>query len=169
MPTSAPRYYKSSNRIAIGIADAGIGVRETIGVSHRVTDDASAIRLALQPGITGTTSRIGGTEFNAGAGLFFTKSIAALGRNIFVLASGANAFKLLPGRESKQLKLFPDPMEDSHRFLDIPRWQDTVVGIDVSVREDVEFAKLLSEIRKAYKIDVSKSRKDYYKKIRFAR
>jgi hypothetical protein len=43
----------------------------------------------------------------------------------------------------------------------------TVVGIDVSVREDVEFASLLSEIRKAYSIDVKKSRKAYYKKIRF--
>lgn len=136
-------------------------------MSHRVTDDASGIRLALQPGITGTTSRIGGTEFNAGAGLFFTKSIAALGRNIFLLASGSSAFKLLPGPERKQLALFPDPAGDSHRFLNVPHWQGTVVGIDVSVREDVEFASLLSQIRKAYSIDVKKSRKAYYKKIRF--
>jgi anti-sigma regulatory factor (Ser/Thr protein kinase) len=163
------QYYRSSNRIAIGIADAGIGIRQSIGVSHRVTDDASAIRLALQPGVTGTTRRIGGTEFNAGAGLFFTKSIAALGRNIFLLSSGSSAFKLLPGPETRQLKLFADPMGDSHRFLNTPAWQGTAVGIDINVQEGVEFASLLSEIRKAYNIDVKKSRKAYYKKIRFGR
>jgi hypothetical protein len=60
-------------------------------------------------------------------------------------------------------------MGDSHRFLNTPAWQGTAVGIDINVHEGVEFASLLSEIRKAYNIDVKKSRKAYYKKIRFGR
>jgi hypothetical protein len=62
------------------LQDVGRRRRESMALSHRVPTDAAALRLALQPGITGTTHRIGGTEFNAGAGLFFTKSIASLSR-----------------------------------------------------------------------------------------
>jgi len=160
------QYYKKSNRIAIGIADFGVGIQDTMKRFHRVTDDASAIRLALQPGFTGTTSRIGGTEFNAGAGLFFTKSIASLSRNIFLLYSGEALFKLLR-QPQDQLTLNADPAMDRHRFLKVPDWPGTAIGIDIAVREDVEFSALLNEIRKAYSIDVKKRKKAYYKKIQF--
>ena len=36
-----------------------------------MASDIDAIRLALRPGITGTTTRLRGSEQNAGAGLFF--------------------------------------------------------------------------------------------------
>jgi len=65
------QYYKKSNTIRLGIVDRGVGIRETIGSIYPAKDDLSAIQLALTPGITGTTRRIGGTEQNAGAGLFF--------------------------------------------------------------------------------------------------
>ena len=48
----------------------GVGIKTTIATVHRVISDSDAIRLALTPGITGTTRRIGGTDYNAGAGLF---------------------------------------------------------------------------------------------------
>jgi hypothetical protein len=163
------QYYRKSNRIAIGIADAGIGVKATRSASHRADTHADAIRLALQPGITGTTPRIGGTEFNAGAGLFFTKSIAALSRNLFVLYSGDTAFKLLRTPKNELLYLHADPSNDRHRWLKVPNWSGTAVGIDVSVDEGVEFSSLLDEIRKAYALDVKKRRKDYYKQIQFRR
>lgn len=160
------QYYKRSNRISIGIADFGLGIFNTMRKHHAVDGDSSAIRMALQPGITGTTGRIGGTEFNAGAGLFFTKSIAALSRNHFVLYSGGSLFKLLKSAPG-QLTLQADPAFDRHRFQDVSEWPGTAIGIDISVRDDVEFASLLSEIRKAYSIDVKKKKKAYYKKIRF--
>jgi hypothetical protein len=65
------QYYRETQRIAIGIADAGIGVLSSMSRYHKVRTSESALHLALQPGITGTTSRFGGNEFNAGAGLFF--------------------------------------------------------------------------------------------------
>ncbi|MEI8011262.1 MAG: hypothetical protein WCI27_02105, partial [Candidatus Omnitrophota bacterium] len=55
------QYYKKSNAIRIGIADTGVGVKATINRSHAADSDLAAIRLALSPGITGTTNREGGT------------------------------------------------------------------------------------------------------------
>lgn len=163
------QYYAKSQRIAIGIADAGIGVKASMSRSHPVKTDAEAIRLALQPGVTGTTARIGGTEFNAGAGLFFTKSIASLSRNFFLLYSGDKAFKLLRTPQAKAPVLYADPDMDRHTFVDAPPWRGTAVGIDVSVDQETEFARLLAAIGKAYSTDVKKRRKAYYKQIRFQR
>ena len=83
------QYYKKSNAIRIGIADTGLGIRETITRAHTAATDLEAIHLALTPGITGTTAREGGTEQNAGAGLFFIKSIATVNRDFLVVYSGA--------------------------------------------------------------------------------
>ena len=63
------QYYASSNRISIGIADAGVGILRHIRHSYIVESSREAIQLALQPGVTGTTARRGGNESNAGAGL----------------------------------------------------------------------------------------------------
>lgn len=161
------QYYKTSNRISIGIADAGIGILEHMQRFHDVKTSSQAITLALQPGITGTTSRIGGNEFNAGAGLFFTKSIAALSKNFFILYSGDSAFRLLRGRGDQTPELHPDPTDDHHSLpSNLPTWPGTLVGIDINVSADTEFSDLLDSIRKSYFLDV-KRKKDYVKKIKF--
>lgn len=161
------QYYRETKRIAVGIADAGIGVLESMRRSHRVSTDREALELALQPGITGTTSRIGGNEFNAGAGLFFTKSIATLSRNYFFLYSGDSMFRLMKTRKRYTPELHSDPKLDPHRFVSAPRWPGTVVGIDLNIEQGIGFAELLEQIRKAYFIDV-KRRHDYSRKIRFS-
>lgn len=162
------QYFKSSDRISIGIADAGRGVLGSMRQNHPVASSQAAVALALQPGITGVTPRIGGNEFNAGAGLFYTKSIAALSRNFFLVYSGDAAFKLLRVHEGELLTLNANPAHDRHRFLsDVPQWGGTVVGIDINVREGRRFADLLGEIGRAYSIDVKTRSKEYYKKARF--
>jgi anti-sigma regulatory factor (Ser/Thr protein kinase) len=161
------QYYSESKRIAIGIADAGIGVFNAMKRHHPVTTSESALRLALQPGITGTTSRIGGNEFNAGAGLFFTKSIATLSRNRFFLYSGNSMFRLMKTRMRYEPTLYADPKRDPHSFVSTEDWSGTVVGIDLNIEQGIEFAELLNQIRKAYFIDV-KAKKDYSNKIRFS-
>ena len=162
------QYFRRSNRISIGIADAGIGVLGSMRRFHPVTTSRDAIGLALRPGISGATARIGGNEFNAGAGLFFTKSIAALSRNYFLIYSGDAAFKLMKLREDQQLILNADPGLDRHRIFDsIPAWPGTVVGIDINVHEGKNFADLLDKIRSAYSIDVKAQKKAYYKRARF--
>jgi len=161
------QYYRESKRIAIGIADMGIGVFKSMERFHNVGNAEEALQLALQPGITGTTSRIGGNEFNAGAGLFFTKSIATLSRNRFFLYSGDSMFRLMQTRQRYAPQLQTDPRRDPHSFVKAPNWCGTVVGIDLNIEQGVEFSELLEQIRKAYFIDV-KHKKDFSKKIRFA-
>ena len=163
------QYYKKSNSIRIGIADTGVGIRATINQSYRAETDLEAIQLALRPGITGTTRREGGTAQNAGAGLFFIKSIASVNRDFFVVYSGNGFYKLLKKRPAKRLSLNADPFKDKHsKENDLPFWQGTLVGVDITLDQTEEFSLLLDAIRKTYSTAVRERKKARYKKARFA-
>lgn len=163
------QYYKKSNTIRIGIADTGVGIKQTINKSHSASTNLEAIRLALTPGITGSTPREGGTESNAGAGLFFIKSIAKVNRDFFVIYSGDSMYKLLktkPG--AKNIRLYADPFKDNHsKDENIPFWNGTVVGIDISLDTTKEFTMLLDLIRETYIQSVKERKKAKYRGPRF--
>jgi len=162
------QYYKKSNSIRIGIADTGVGIKATINRSYSAETDLDAIQLALWPGITGTTRREGGTEQNAGAGLFFIKSIASVNRDFFVIYSGNGFYKLLKRTSMKRLRLMADPFQDKHsKDNDLPLWHGTVVGVDITLDQTREFSLILSEIRKTYSSAVRERRKARYKRPRF--
>lgn len=147
----AAQYHKKSNIIRIGIADTGVGIKKTINQSHVAWSDGAALKLALTPGVTGTTSKEGGTMDNAGAGLFFIKSIAANNRNFFMLYSGKALYKLLKRQGEGDVRLYADPAKDRHSEReDLPDWQGTVVGIDLSLEDTGEFKDLLAHINHAY-------------------
>jgi len=159
------QYYKKSNRIAIGIVDTGLGIKKTINQSHYALNHLDALRLALIPGITGTTKKEGGTEYNAGAGLFFIKAIAKVNRDFFMIYSGDAIFKLL---KSGPDKLFADPFRDRHSAsVNLPIWNGTVVGVDISLNETKAFSELLDLIRNVYSKTVKERRKARYKKPKF--
>lgn len=155
----AAQYYPRSKTIRLGIVDSGLGIRKTISRSHDANTDIDAIRLALTPGITGTTKREGGTEQNAGAGLFFIKSIATRNRNFLVVYSGSGMYKLLkrpPGDPALQA----DPFEDRHtRNGSMPYWQGTVVGIDITLDMTEEFSDLLDAILPIYEAAIRERKK----------
>lgn len=156
------QYYKKSNRISIGIVDRGVGIKETISQSHKAVDDTEAIKLALTPGITGTTKRMGGTDYNAGAGLFFIKSIAKVNQDFFIIYSGNSMYKLL--KDKNKTRLYGDPFRDKHSVGgDFPYWQGTVVGIDINLNSKEEFSMLLELIRQTYTKTVTERRKEHYK------
>jgi anti-sigma regulatory factor (Ser/Thr protein kinase) len=164
------QYYKKTARLSVGVADRGIGIRSSIGRSHPSKSAIDAIQLALRPGITGTTRRYGGNEYNAGAGLFLVKSIAQASRNFFVAYSDDGAFKLLktPGKATPQITA--DPTTDRARRLEgLPAWPGTAMGIDVSVAAHETFQDLLVDIRKAYDLDVRIQKRASYRKARFVR
>ncbi len=162
------QYFQKSNRISIGIADRGVGIKETISESYKVSSDSDAIRLALTPGVTGTTRRIGGTDYNAGAGLFFIKSIAKVNRDFFVIYSGKTLYKLLKTNRDKPVKLYGDPFKDKHsKGKNFPYWQGTAVGIDISLDSKEEFAVLLELIRNTYSKTVKERKKEFYKQAKF--
>lgn len=145
------QYYQKSHSIKIGIADTGLGIRQTISRAHHPSSHLEALNLALTPGITGTTALEGGTAQNAGAGLFFIKSIAAVNKNFFLIYSGDAQYKLLKRTSSTKLKLNANPIKDRHSSReDLPFWQGTVVGVDISLDQTPEFTQLLDLIRKTY-------------------
>ncbi len=161
------QYYSKSNAIRIGIADTGVGIRTTINRSYPVKTDLAAIQLALTPGITGTTRREGGTEQNAGAGLFFIKSIASVNRDFFVIYSGSAMYKLL-SKKTKKMTLHADPFDDRHSKSDmVPFWQGTLVGIDISLDQTAAFTALLDAIDTTYSRAVAERKKLRYRKAKF--
>jgi len=162
------QYFKKSNRISIGVADRGIGIRSAINRSYNTNNDEEALTLALRPGITGTTNKIGGTEYNAGAGLFFTKSIAKVSRDFFLLYSGSSFFKLYKTPSTEDVLLYADPDSDRGLFKnDLPVWKGTAVGIDISLDLNQDFEDLLEMIREAYHLNVKRANKDKYRKPKF--
>jgi hypothetical protein len=133
-----------------------------------VKTDKEAIQLALWPGITGTTRREGGSEQNAGAGLFFIKSIAWVNRDFFVIYSGNTVYKLLKRTSSSRLSLKADPFKDRHSTdTELPFWQGTIVGIDISLDQTEEFSRLLDAIGKVYTDAVRERRQAKYRKPKF--
>jgi anti-sigma regulatory factor (Ser/Thr protein kinase) len=162
------QYYAKSNTIRIGIVDSGVGISKTIRKSHDAPTELDAIVLALTPGITGTTSREGGTDYNAGAGLFFNKSIAKINRDFFVIYSGDTLYKLLRVKEKEEVTLYSNPLQDKHtKETNLPYWSGTVVGIDIELNETGEFTYLLDIIRNIYTTSVRDRKKLKYRKPKF--
>ena len=162
------QFYKKSNTIRVGVVDCGIGIRNSIGVSYKTKEDIHAIRLALTPGITGKTRLMGGTGENAGAGLFFIKSIAKVNRDFFMIYSGNGMYKLLKTIRGKEIKLNMNPEKDhSSMSNDFPYWHGTAVGIDISVDRHQKFDHLLDLIRRIYFKDIKERKKKRFKKVKF--
>lgn len=163
------QYYQKSNTIRFGIVDTGVGIKKTINNAYPASTHLEAIQLALTPGITGTTQRIGGTEYNAGAGLFFIKSIAQVNREFFMIYSGNAMYKLLKS-EPRLKKIVPhgDPFQDRHsKGEDYPAWQGTVVGVDMALDKTKEFTGLLDLIGGVYLKEIKERKKEKYRKPRF--
>ncbi|MBI5871873.1 sensor histidine kinase [archaeon] len=163
------QYYKKSNTIRIGVADTGIGIKKSINQAYSASTDLEAIKLALTPGITGTTRKEGGTEYNAGAGLFFIKSIAKVNHDFFLIYSGNAMYKLLKSNKEKDhIKLYADPFKDRHsKDENLPYWAGTVVGIDISLYATKEFSILLELIRETYIKTVKERKKARYRRPKF--
>lgn len=166
----AARYYPKTNRISIGICDTGIGLRKSLQEYWHPRTDIEAVHLALTPGITGTTKREGGSSENAGAGLFFIKSIAKIARNYFAIYSGSAAYTLL--KHDKRVKtvprLFADPTMDPNASTNnAPRFNGTLVAVDITLNETPEFKKLLSNISEVYDKAIRERKRMKYKEPRF--
>jgi anti-sigma regulatory factor (Ser/Thr protein kinase) len=154
------QYFAKSERLSLGVADRGIGIRATMARHHVVRSDLEAIQKAMRPGISGTSATFGGTEYNAGAGLFFVKSIAAFSHNFLVAYSGTGMFKLLKQRADAGVTIFPNAESDrATRLQELPDWAGTVMGIDIGVREAGSFDLLLRAIQDAYHLEIRTTKK----------
>lgn len=166
----ATQYYPRANNVRLGICDTGIGIQKSINQSWSAQTDIEGIKLALTPGITGTTRREGGNEANAGAGLFFIKSMAMVSRDYFIIYSGSGLYKLT--KRDKRTKGFPslhaNPNKDQHSETNqAPYFPGTVVAVDISLDDTREFTTLLSAIRSTYTQAVKERKKQRYKQPKF--
>jgi hypothetical protein len=127
--------------------------------------DLDAIKWALVPGVSGTTLREGGTAENAGAGLFFVKSISMVTRSYFAIYSGTAVYRLLKRRpDVRSIRLNADPDRDRNsQSNDAPNFQGTLIAIDISVEDIDEFASLLELIRNAYFTAIKARKQERYK------
>ena len=165
----AAQYYKKSNRISIGICDSGIGIWKSMKENWHPATDIDAIKLALTPGISGTTRQEGGTDDNAGAGLFFIKSIAKISRSYFLIYSGKGEYKLTKhDRRTKTPRLYADPTRDPHREINTaPDFQGTLVAIDISLDNNKAFDTLLEMISLVYDNAIRERKRAKYREPRF--
>ena len=166
----AAQYYKKTNRISIGICDTGIGILKSMQPVWKPKTDLDAIKLALMPGITGTTLREGGTSENAGAGLFFIKSIAKIARSYFVLYSGSAEYTLLKYRSDIKgpPTLYADPFRDRNtKTNETKNFQGTLVAIDILLDESPELQSLLKAIGKVYDDAIRERKRAIYKGPKF--
>ncbi len=166
----AAQYYKKTNRVSIGICDTGIGIWKSLQTHWHPKTHIEAIKLALTPGITGTTRREGGTAENAGAGLFFVKSIAKITRNYFAIYSGSAEYTL--HKHNKRIKgvprLYADPSRDPHGEINnAPSFQGTLVAVDISLDETPEFNELLTGIGVVYDKAIRERKREKYRRPRF--
>jgi len=163
----AAQYFKKTNTIRIGIVDTGIGIQASIRGSHSVSSDQEAIKLALTPGITGTTRNPGGSEQNAGAGLFFIKTIAFFNRDPFVVYTGGTMYKLKKRVPNNNVVLKADPFADRHSTeSQLPYWQGVVVGIDIGLNNAHRFGEVISVVQEFYFQSVKEKKKAHYKRLK---
>jgi hypothetical protein len=137
-------------RVAIGIADCGIGVSAHLSkvYSQARDNDIAALQLALEPGITGALPGMYGRSDNAGAGLFFTRSIAKGTGGYFMMYSGSACYRLRRADEEKQLELFSDSFKEPHDLWPLEnKWQGTVVAVEIRTDRITDFGDYLSWIR----------------------
>ena len=164
----AAQYYKKSNKVSIAICDTGIGLWKSLNLWKPRTD-TDALKLALTPGISGTTLKEGGTAENAGAGLFFTKSIAKISRSYFTIYSGRAEYTLLKTRtDQKAPKLVADPFAERHALVENTQCFDgTLVAVDIALDNTKEFQQLLGEIGDAYESAIEERKKNNLRKPNF--
>ena len=148
----AAKYYEKSNKVSLAICDTGIGIWRSMSDVWHPRDDLEAIKLALSPGITGTTRKEGGTFENAGAGLFYVRSIAKTTRNYFLIYSGRAEYMLTKWDERIKPKIVADPFNEEHTFTDTaPDFHGTLVALDISLdNANTEFDELLHNIGQVY-------------------
>ena len=159
----AAQYYNRSNKVSLAICDTGIGIWKSISRSWTPRNDVEAINLALSPGISGTTRKEGGTFENAGAGLFYVRSIAKVSRNYFLIYSGRAEYMLTKRDKRSSLKLIANPDKEKHISIsDAPDFSGTLVAVDISLDETPEFDELLREISSVYDKAIRERRRNKF-------
>jgi hypothetical protein len=159
----AAQYYRGAraNRpyVSIGVADCGLGVYRTLIRNYpNLETDSDAVLTALQPGTTGATGGVYGASDNAGAGLFFTRSLSAATGGYFALASGDAMFRSTLARQSRL-----DPV----LVFPIFRYPGTIVSVEIGLEKPVDMNDFLSDMRESFLLTADQSARRAGGQVRF--
>jgi hypothetical protein len=144
--------------VAVGVADAGRGVRQSLSANYNLANDAEAVVKAIQPGITGATAGMYGTPDNAGAGLFFTRNLSEITDRYFALGSGNAMFRNSTAVERPS---------DSELTLSVNPYPGTIVSVEIGLDRPVDFSSFLADMRKALGAKDETARQIVQEKVRF--
>ena len=145
--TLALTHSVKTDTLRLGVSDRGVGIGTTIRRLYPDQTDYETIITALTPGVTGSTNFSGGNTQNAGAGLFFVKSLTHQLGSHFLLYSGTGLFKLLKRKTIRSI-LKPDSLKDhASGSNDFPFWHGTAVGVDIPLNKSTDFNTALTQIR----------------------
>ncbi|HZL87452.1 MAG TPA: DUF4325 domain-containing protein [Pirellulaceae bacterium] len=96
------QYHPTTQHVAISIADNGIGIFRSLGPKYRPPDALSAIKMAMDKGVTKDADGIGN-------GLFGLRKIVTLNGGILAVTSAAGEWKLQDGTISENPRWpYPD-------------------------------------------------------------
>jgi anti-sigma regulatory factor (Ser/Thr protein kinase) len=144
--------------VSIGVADTGIGIRESLGANYPMTTDRKAILQAIKPGVSGAQRGPFGSSDNAGAGLFITRRLSQASGGYFAVASGEAIF-----RSSNAAR----PPGDDQLVLDIAPYPGTIVSVEVGLDQESDFATTFADARAAFGAQAKTGRKEIAKRVRF--
>lgn len=148
--TMSLTYAKKSHTLRLGVVDRGVGIPTTIRRLYPNQTDYETIITSLTPGVTSTTQFPGGSTQNAGAGLFFVKSLAHQLGSHFLLYSGTGLFKLLKRKTIRNILHADSTRDHASGGNDYPYWQGTAVGVDIPLDRLSSFSTALSQIRASF-------------------
>lgn len=165
----AAQYRPKSNVLSFGVCDTGVGLKKSLSYYHFPKDDVEALKLALMPGISGTSMSQSGTGDNAGAGLYIVKNLSKMTRNYFVIYSGTAMYKLLKyDKRIERPKIHSDPLDDRHSLVDkLPDFHGTLVGVDIALDDTSDFNALMEDIKVSYSKALRERKERRYKKVKF--
>lgn len=159
------QYYPSSQTVSIGVVDCGIGISESLSASFPEKNEKERVLLSLMPGISGVTTSMYSGSDNAGAGLYFTKSIARSTGEYFALVTGEVGYRLRKGKMNESVVLNANPSDDRHDLYDgLPAWKGTIVAIEIGTKDHLPFYEIMNDIRVSYSGEINKTKRP---KIKF--
>jgi len=141
--------------VSIGIADAGQGIRASLGTNYPFATDRKAVLEAIKPGVSGATGRAD----NAGAGLFITRRLSAATGGYFAVGSGEAMFRS---------SLAQRPPSEDRLMIDIPHYPGTIVSVELGLDPDADFARTFAEAREAFGSQIVGRRTDIAERVRFS-